>query len=142
MSKKNVRITINGNPVKGAIEGAKQSAIKAAIQVANFAKELAPKKTSRLTNSIMWKTADKSGLFRPEDGSAPLETTPKGDDAIVGTNVQYGTYQEFGTKNMMARPFLRPAAKSIDGATLDQAMKEANRLAMKSAVEKGIKRTI
>ena len=33
----------------------------------------------------------------------------QGDSARVGTNVEYGVYQEYGTSRMEARPWLRPA---------------------------------
>ena len=33
----------------------------------------------------------------------------EGETAHVGTNVEYGVYQEFGTRFMAARPWLRPA---------------------------------
>ena len=134
MSKGSFKVIVNGDPVKGAVKGSIESAIKTAISVANVAKELAPKDTTRLTNSIMWKSSNSSGLFNAEDGSAPLESKPKTGEVLVGTNVKYGTYQEFGTQRMMARPYLRPAAKVANGGTLQQAIKEANVLAMKSVL--------
>lgn len=32
---------------------------------------------------------------------------------VVGTNVKYGVFQEFGTKNMPAQPYMRPAVKEV-----------------------------
>lgn len=39
-----------------------------------------------------------------------------GDDVVyvVGTNVEYAIYQEFGTRSMSSQPFLRPAARSVE----------------------------
>ena len=37
----------------------------------------------------------------------------EGDDSVViGTNVEYAPYIEFGTSKMAARPYLRPAAQN------------------------------
>jgi hypothetical protein len=32
---------------------------------------------------------------------------------VVGTNVEYAVYVEFGTSKMAAQPYLRPAAKKV-----------------------------
>lgn len=32
---------------------------------------------------------------------------------VVGTNVEYAVYQEFGTSRHQAQPFLRPAVKQV-----------------------------
>jgi len=33
----------------------------------------------------------------------------RGDEVSIGTNVEYATYQEYGTVKMPARPYLRPS---------------------------------
>ena len=64
-----------------------------AVQVDRQAKALAPVDTGRLRSSINWRLArDGIGLA-----------------AIIGTNVSYAIYQEFGTSRQAAQPFLRPA---------------------------------
>lgn len=50
---------------------------------------------------------DNSGVTY--DGSLNVEIDP--GDAVVGTNVDYAPFIEFGTVHMRARPFLAPAAK-------------------------------
>ena len=46
------------------------------------------------------------------DGEAPEDD--EGDITVyVGTNVEYAPYQELGTVNMDARPFLRPAMEDF-----------------------------
>lgn len=60
-----------------------------AILVQGEAKTLAPVDTGNLRNSITRETHE--------------------DYAIVGTNVEYGPFQEFGTSKMAAQPFLTPA---------------------------------
>ena len=56
-----------------------------------YAKKLAPVDTGNLRNSI---THD------VDDGEP---------SAYIGTNVEYAPYQELGTINMEAHPFLKPA---------------------------------
>jgi len=40
---------------------------------------------------------------------ASLDHKVEGHTVYIGTNVEYGKYQEFGTSNMKAQPFLKPA---------------------------------
>jgi len=49
----------------------------------------------------IWKTGN---LAR----SIHVEPVSK-NEVRIGTNVEYGVYQEYGTKKMAARPYLRPA---------------------------------
>lgn len=48
-----------------------------------------------------------------------------GTDAVyvVGTNVEYSVYVEFGTSRMPAQPYLRPAAQEV-GRELDALARE------------------
>ena len=64
---------------------------KMGLVAERYAKEYAPVDTGRLRNSITHATA-------PEEGAV-----------YIGTNVEYGIYQEFGTVNQAGTPFLRPA---------------------------------
>jgi HK97 gp10 family phage protein len=64
-----------------------------AVKVETSAKRLCPVDTGRLRSSITWELGhDDIGLL-----------------AIIGTNVEYAPYVEFGTSRMRAQPFLRPA---------------------------------
>lgn len=66
------------------------------IAVDRQAKSLAPVDTGRLRSSINWRLGhDSQGLV-----------------GIVGTNVSYAIFQEFGTRYMAAQPFLRPALQA------------------------------
>lgn len=49
---------------------------------------------------------------------ASLESKSSGMQATVGTNVEYGIYQEFGTYKMAAQPYLRPSLTSCEGEVL------------------------
>ena len=64
---------------------------KCGLTAERFAKKLAPYDTGNLRNSITH-TVD-------EDEPA----------AYIGTDVEYAPYQELGTINMDANPFLKPA---------------------------------
>lgn len=64
-----------------------------AVSVDRAAKGYCPVDTGRLRSSINWRLAtDSQGLL-----------------AVIGTNVEYAPYVEFGTGRMGAQPFLRPA---------------------------------
>lgn len=78
-----------------------------ALVIQNAAKEGAPYRTGTLRRSIAI-----------EDGPGEYEVS-------IGTDVEYAPYVEFGTVNMAARPYLRPAldehlaeARSIIESTL------------------------
>ena len=41
---------------------------------------------------------------------ASIEHEVEGNEAVIGTKLEIGEYQEFGTKNIPPRPFMGPAA--------------------------------
>ena len=85
-----------GDRAKRAIENVKRiGAIAVAAQIAGLAQSFAPFKSGRLRDSF---------VFR-EDG----------DGAIVGTNVEYAPYVEYGTRRASARPYFRPAIDTVAG---------------------------
>lgn len=64
-----------------------------ALQVERAAKQLCPVDTGRLRASINHR----------------LEADGQGLVAIIGSDVEYAPYVEFGTRYMRAQPYLRPA---------------------------------
>lgn len=64
-----------------------------AIKVEAAAKRICPVDTGRLRASITHR----------------LEHDAEGLLAIIGTDVEYAAYVEFGTSHMRAQPYLRPA---------------------------------
>ena len=102
----------------GAVsEGIDKGMIATALKVVAQAKALAPVDTGQLKNSIEWGR--------------------DGEDLIVGTNNDHAVYQEFGTRNMTAQPYLRPAvAIVVNGMDADKAMKKA----MRNSVGKVLKK--
>lgn len=76
---------------------------KKAIKVVRNAKQNAPVDTGRLRSSITYNMVELPGQL------------PK---AVVGTSVQYAPFQEFGTEDMPAQPFLRPALSRLRSGQL------------------------
>ena len=58
----------------------------------SYAKDICPVDTGRLRNSIT----------HSQEGA---------DTEVIGTNVEYASFVELGTRRMKERPFLRPAAE-------------------------------
>ena len=76
---------------------------KKAIKVVRESKRNAPVDTGRLRSSITYNMIDLPGQL------------PK---AVVGTNVDYAPFVEFGTEDMEAQPFLRPALNRLKAGQL------------------------
>lgn len=88
------------------------------------AKDLAPKDTGLLANSIAHGAAggklsatsyaSNSGEIGGEyaDANIPEDAGGAKYVVVVGTNVQYAVYQELGTSRMEAHAFLRPAIEN------------------------------
>jgi HK97 gp10 family phage protein len=101
-----IETNYNGYPEKAVKKANERVIVELCIQTAAQAKRLAPVDKGRLRQSIGWRTEKQA------EGS--LESTPKNGQGYVGTNVEYGVYQEFGTRKMDARPFLRPAGAIVN----------------------------
>lgn len=81
-----------------AVLSAKRAAIQRALksigmQAEGYAKALCPVDTSNLRNSIA----------NDDDGESTV---------VIGTNVEYAPYVEYGTSKMAERPYLRPAVEN------------------------------
>jgi HK97 gp10 family phage protein len=146
-----VKVTINGDPIKGNTAGTIKSIITVATYVVNNAKALAPVDLGRLRNSIMYKLFDGSAhLFNNEDGGADygepaeerekISLNPENETtAYAGTNAEYAVYQEFGTKFMAPQPYMRPAGLLARGVPADVVKREMNN-EMAKALKAGKKR--
>ena len=88
----NVQFTDNSKEIIEAMQQATVRALeKCGLTAEGYAKKLAPVDTGNLRNSITHEVDD-------------------GEPAVyIGTNVEYAPYQELGTINMTANPFLKPA---------------------------------
>lgn len=98
-----IHVTVEGMPrLRAALlqltdEGARatrREIKRAALAVEGGAKERCPVDTGRLRASVTH------------------EVAPDGLSAVVGTNVEYAPYIEFGTSRMHAQPFLFPALEA------------------------------
>lgn len=58
-------------------------------------------------------------------GRVTVEMTPGGLAATVGTDLDYGTYLELGTRRMAARPWLRPAFLDLSSRLRARLMRAA-----------------
>jgi HK97 gp10 family phage protein len=116
---------------------------KIGAQIVAYAKSVNIPDTGALRNSIMYKTYVSSGGFNDSGGEpAPKEITPvpKKDELYVGSNLEYAIYQEFGTRYMAARPYMRPAiARITKGTAADIIQKQIEDETAKGPLKKGAK---
>lgn len=115
-----VNLTDNTTQLIAEFERATLAALNAVgLQAIKHAVEKCPYDTGLLRNSLTYaldgeapkKTtykADKGNERGSYTGSVPKENT--GRAVIIGTNVEYAIYQEYGTSKTQAQPYLRPAA--------------------------------
>lgn len=88
---------------------------KATIDIAADATINAPYETGALQESVSWQ----------------IEGTFTGAEGLAYTNQEYAAYQEFGTKNNAAHPYMRPAAEKVKqqlialGKTIGQSVEKA-----------------
>ena len=93
----------------GATAGMKRMILETVIKVTAQAKELAPFDLGQLKGSIMWVVGNQASDFvGPRIVYTGIDRFNRITGA-VGTAVEHGIYQEFGTRWMGAQPYLRPA---------------------------------
>lgn len=114
----------SGNPADAVNITAIKGLNEIGIAVVSQAKPLCPVDKGQLVNSIMYKLANgQKGGFNDgkpgKGGKTPVETAdreigrPSAGDAYVGTASDHAFEQEFGTRYMVAQPFMRPAVEII-----------------------------
>lgn len=144
-----VKITKYGDPLKGSQMTIDQGNIEVCAKIVAQAKTLAPvaqKFGGTLRNSYMYKVntieGEKEGLFNNQHGEKAkkkVEYKPKKNEGVVGSNVDYAAYQEFGTRKMVAQPHLRPAVDIVMGRSAKSVLKDVADLQMKQALKLGKK---
>lgn len=96
-----VRVRIDGAALTQQLAGPDGALtahlLKLTLQVEARAKELCPVDTGRLRSSI----------------TSAIETEGDTIVGVVGTDVEYASFVEFGTQRMDAQPFLTPAAYAV-----------------------------
>ncbi len=107
----------------------KKTSLMIAIKITGRAKALSPYDKGRLRNSIMWKVGKEEGGFNDSSGEfadKQITISPeKESDGYIGSNLEYATYQEFGTRRMAPQPYLRPAIALV---TTDQTAQEVKKM--------------
>lgn len=103
--------------MEGALSGARKALLQTAIRVTAQAKAFAPVREGELKNSIMWIVGNQESSFLgPRLVHATLDRFGK-ITGVVGTAVEHGLYQEFGTRFFPGgNPYLRPAILVVTGA--------------------------
>lgn len=126
-------MTINRFTQAGSLKGLEMQKLSAAIRIAEIAKSLCPEDKGQLRDSLMWSQGSKRG---GQGVNADRLLDPIGQSqTIVGTNSDHW-YPEFGTRNQVAQPFLRPAAELLKGLARNTLIKKYGREAMKKEFRK------
>lgn len=124
---------------KGALAGIEKGNLEIVLRVTAQAKSLAPVDFGVLKNSIMWRTYNQEG--GNSEGPTLISQPGSKLSALVGTAVEYGIYQEFGTRRMKPQPFLRPAvAIEAEGQSASNVLKKIQAEQMRGPLAKGQKR--
>jgi len=91
------RLTAKLNALDAALPDAEEAKMRQALlRIERDAKQIVPVDTGNLKGSI------ESRVIRNSDGEVV---------GVVGSNVRYAPFIEFGTSKMSAQPFLRPAVE-------------------------------
>ena len=98
-----VKVVITGAKLKKVLKSddgpLAEELLRTVLEIERRAKSNAPVDTGRLQNSI----------------SSGLEDNVEGLAGVVGTDVDYAPFVEFGTQRMPPRPFLTSAAYDVLG---------------------------
>ena len=114
-----VFINNSKNALSGNEKGIEKTILESCIKVQAQAKKLAPVADvngGRLRGSISYSTKLQS--------EGDLDKVTSKDYGTVGTKVDYGVYQEFGTRNMPPQPFLRPSVGVLKNGATAQDIKD------------------
>ena len=132
-----VKIIIYGDLLKGSSDSVDDVNKKLLENVTNTAKNLAPVDSGDLKNTIMWKTDKDTG---GHDGGNTIQSQPSEGSGVIGSASDHAIYVEFGTRDIDAQPYLRPAINDeIDRSKGQNTMKKESNKAMKQALKKGVK---
>ena len=131
MADKNWSVIQFGDPIKGAQEGIDKAINETLAAITTRAKLLAPADKGQLRNSIMYRGPGEEEGFNDSPGKKSksgdkLKSIATDGVGYVGSNLDYATYQEFGTKITKPQPFLRPAVASVNGEGLWSIAKTIN----------------
>lgn len=117
----NVRVEVDTRRLRAIIRGSGPNAQAAlrnvAFAVERLAKQYAPVDTGALRASIYTAFAGEPNTLPQVGGDGQRVALPTPNQALtanVGPSVEYGVYQEFGTRYMSAQPYLLPALRQAE----------------------------
>jgi len=135
-----VKRTKYGNVVKAVERAVSKSALELGIQMASQAKALAPVDHGQLRNSISVASTSKDYLLNNRKGDTAEAMDRAGlkeGGYYVGSNSDHTIYQEYGTINQPAQPFLRPSAELVmSGGNPAEIMQKFSREEMEKELAK------
>jgi len=124
---RNSRVEYDGRKLQAIIRNSGANARTAlrnvALAVETGAKRLAPVDIGALQNSIYTVIGNESVPLPSIPGDAERVALPQPDGKLVahvGPSVDYGIYQEFGTRRMAAQPYLLPAVRQAEAIVPDE----------------------
>ena len=136
--------TKHGDVKAAVLQVVKDTNMLLGVQIASQAKALAPVDTGQLRNSLSASSLTQMiGLNDHEGAKAEkLDTSGlTGNEVYVGSNSDHAVDQEYGvgSKNIVAQPFLRPAAElKAKGANVSEIVAKYNRTAMEAELKNRI----
>lgn len=129
-----------GDPRDAVKRARKSSNLGIGAAIASQAKALAPVEYGELRNSISASSIAKNVLLNTQAGDRAnaLDTSGlKEDQVYVGSNSDHAVFQEYGTKYMVAQPYIRPSKESVvDGKKASQIIVDFNLKEMKQELKK------
>lgn len=86
-----------------------------------YADSIVPKVSGAVAQGGMLVETDAKAMAPVDTGllRGSITSVPEGMTCEIGTNVEYGIYQEFGTYKMAAHPYLVPALVNNEEAILE-----------------------
>lgn len=150
MAKSAIRTILERFDIEGAVDSGTLDGLEAVgILLTNEAKTKQIADTGRLRNSIMYKVSNgnqggfNQGGNTKASSDEKLQGTPSGKSVVVGSNVEYAVYEEFGTSRRGAKPYLRPAIEIVvNGTDSKKAMAKALNESVNKAKIKSRKGTV
>ncbi len=116
--KTDVVIFQSGDPIEGQQDSIDPANIGMSVQTITNAKLNQHPDTGQLRNSLMYRTKGKQGGFNDDAGDPSPQNTvmpapAEEDEVFMGSNSDHAVYPEFGTRKMIAQPYLRPAVETL-----------------------------
>ena len=124
----NIVFKIEANNIDTIKETAKEAINKAmneiGLQAQNYISMNCPFETGRLAGSITYATkTERQEVRAPAKSGDAVQGAPPENGVIIGTNVEYAGYLEFGTSRIDAMPYIKPNIEAHMGEFKDTLQK-------------------